>query len=316
MDSLVKKQYLKPTGLAEALEYSLNNSDASYVAGGTDYWVNNYHGNKSNSTIIDLSAIEELRKISLTDGYLRIGSQMRLHELSKSPEIITHHPALVVAINSIATPVIRKSATIGGNLLCENRCTYYNQSEFWRTSVGFCLKCDGQTCLATGGKKACFSKIVSDTLPVLISCNALVEFFTQTGFQNKPLKELYSGDGLKPINLPEKAIITAVLIPTNKTIITDFNKLRLRESMDFSSLSTAVTLIENKRLQIAIIGVDPGPVCIEGNWADREELLKQTVKKARIVDNDIFSRTYRKEMISIFLRRSFLKIEKQMQQQI
>ncbi|PIZ05633.1 MAG: 4-hydroxybenzoyl-CoA reductase subunit beta, partial [Flavobacteriales bacterium CG_4_10_14_0_8_um_filter_32_5] len=44
---------------------------------------------------------------------------------------------------SVGSPLIRKTATIGGNVLCENRCLYYNQSEWWRESIGYCLKCDG-----------------------------------------------------------------------------------------------------------------------------------------------------------------------------
>ncbi len=309
MDTLTKKQYFRPDKVEDAWELSQSHPDACYVAGGTDYWVNNFQGNKSNSIIIDLSEIKALRGIRMQEGNLYIGSQTRLHELSVSPAINAQHPALVKAIKSIATPVIRKSATLGGNLLCENRCTFYNQSEFWRTSVGFCLKCEGDICIATGGKKACYSKIVSDTAAVLISCHASIAFYTREGIQKMPLKELYSGNGLKPVNLPEHAIITGVFIPTSPAFITDFNKLRLRESMDFSSLSTAVTLFESDRLHIVLTSVDPGPVCVEGNWSDRDELLAQAVKKARIVDNDVFSRTYRKEMIYVFLHRSFTRLE-------
>jgi hypothetical protein len=47
-------------------------------------------------------------------------------------------------------------------------------------------------------------------------------------------------------------------------------------------------------------------VVIEGSGADDEEdMIQKAVKKARIVENDSYSRLYRKKMISVYLKRSF-----------
>jgi hypothetical protein len=39
--------------------------------------------------------------------------------------------------------------------------------------------------------------------------------------------------------------------------------------------------------------------------SDREDLIKQALKKSRAIDNEMFSRNYRREMIRVFLRRGF-----------
>ncbi|QQS72654.1 MAG: FAD binding domain-containing protein [Flavobacteriales bacterium] len=107
----------------------------------------------------------------------------------------------------MASPIVRRSATLGGSLLCENRCSFYNQSEWWRDAVGNCLKCDGDVCIATGGRKACFSKLASDTAPVLIAMEAQLEVVTAEGIQTIPLESIYTGDGVDPRNLPPTALI-------------------------------------------------------------------------------------------------------------
>ncbi|HRN43121.1 MAG TPA: hypothetical protein PK649_13780, partial [Vicingus sp.] len=86
-------------------------------------------------------------------------------------------------------------------------------------------------------------------------------------------------------------------------------KLRERESLEFTSLTTAVAIDKNNKLKIALAGVDPKPVVVEGNVNDdKEELIKKAVKSARAVDNDMYSRKYRREMISVYLKRSFERL--------
>jgi len=216
---------------------------------------------------------------------------------------------LIEAALSVGSPLIRKTATIGGNVLCENRCLYYNQSEWWRESIGYCLKCDGDICIATGGKNACFSELVSDTAPALIAMDAEIEYVDEKGTHQQPLESIYTGDGVKPRNLSETAIITAILLPLNRGFKTAFFKLRERESLEFTSLTSAVVVDKNGKLKIALSGVDPKPVVIEGKIEDDKDLLiKKAIKAARAVDNDMYSRKYRREMISVYLKRSFEKL--------
>ena len=123
---------------------------------------------------------DDLNAVKISDGHVKIGSLVKLKDLAKHEIICKEFSALIEAANSVGSPHIRSTATIGGNILfCENRCIFYNQSDWWREAVGYCLKCEGDICIATGSRKKCYSELVSDTAPVLISMNALVEVRTK-----------------------------------------------------------------------------------------------------------------------------------------
>ena len=309
--NIKEKKYLKPGTLEEAIDLAYRNvNEFRYLAGGTDVLVNKFQGNEQSDCLIDITGIDELKKVSSDEKYLKIGSLVKLDDLKNINEIKNEFPALLEAAHSAASPMLRKTATLGGNILCENRCVFYNQSEWWREAVGYCLKCDGDICIATGGKKNCFSKFVSDTAPVLISMNATVEVGDISGSKLFNLEEIYTGDGLKPRTLSKYAIIKSINLPLQQGYSCFFKKLRPREAVDFSSLTTAISVNVKGAIRIVLGGVDPKPVLVEGTINDKKEtLILQAVKKARIVDNDFYSRLYRKEMISVFLGQSFEKIE-------
>jgi CO/xanthine dehydrogenase FAD-binding subunit len=140
--------------------------------------------------------------------------------------------------------------------------------------------------------------------------DAQIEIEDKDGIKTLPLESIYTGDGIAPRNLSKTAIIKSIILPTNRDFKCDFRKLRPREAVDFTSL-TAVVAIDNKgKVKIVVGGVDPKPIVIEGTSDDdKNELIKKAVKKARIVDNDVYSRGYRKEMITVYLKRSFKELE-------
>ncbi len=304
---LAEKIYYKAKSVKDAIANAVSNVGSfRYLAGGTDVIVNKFQGNDEKKYLIDISEINELSVIRSEGDFLRIGSLVKLDELKKHDIVNSNFGALPEAAHSAATPVLRKTATIGGNILCENRCIFYNQSEWWREAVGYCLKCDGDICIATGGTKACFSKFVSDTAPVLICYDAQIEVEDKDGKHIFKVEDIYTGDGLNPRKLSDTALIVAILLPLNKKYKCIFKKLRPRESADFTSLTTALSVDENGRVKVAVGGVDPKPIVFEVNSVnEKDELLKYVLKKSRIVDNDYYSRPYRKGMISVFLERSF-----------
>ena len=307
---IAEKKYILATTVQEAIEQSIaNKGNFKFLAGGTDVMVNKFQGNETSGCLIDITKIEALKGITKQGNFLRIGALEILEELKFNADLKAEFPMLIEAALAVGSPLIRKTATIGGNVLCENRCLYYNQSEWWRESVGYCLKCSGDICIATQGKNACFSELVSDTAPALIAMDAEIEFIDENGTSRKKLEEIYSGDGVKPRNLSETTIVTALYLPLNRSFKTAFFKLRERESLEFTSLTTAVAIDKNNKLKIALAGVDPKPVVVEGNVNDdKEELIKKAVKSARAVDNDMYSRKYRREMISVYLKRSFERL--------
>jgi len=304
---IAEKTYLIPTSVNEAIEMATANSGTfKYLAGGTDVMANRFQGNEESPCLIDISKIKELKGITKDDDYLRIGALEILEELKHNKDIASEFPMLIEAALTVGAPLLRKTATIGGNVLCENRCLFYNQSEWWREAVGYCLKCDGDICIATQGKNACFSELVSDTAPALIAMDAEIEYTDIDGNKRVKLEDIYTGDGVTPRNLSETCIVTAIFLPLNRAFKTNFYKLRERESLEFTSLTTAVAIDKDGKLKIALSGVDPKAVVYEGTTSDdHATIIKKLTKGARAVDNDMYSRKYRREMIAVYVKRSF-----------
>lgn len=310
MNDIEIKQFLIPESLETALQMALlTQGEFKYLAGGTDVMVNRFQGNENSECLIDISTLDELKGIRKENDYIRIGSLEVLEGLIRNPLIMETFPILCEAASSVGAPLIRKSATIGGNILCENRCLFYNQSEWWRESIGYCLKCDGDICIATGGKNACFSEFISDTAPALIVLNAEIEWTDHSGLHRGNLETIYTGDGVNPRNLSKEAIVTSIHIPARDEFKTFFKKLRERESLEFTSLTVAISVMNGSKLKIALSGVDPMPVIYNGDVNDnKDDIIKYLKKKARSVDNDMYSRSYRKEMIPVFLNEGFEKL--------
>lgn len=302
-----EKIYLKPYTIEEALEFAKKHKNSfRFIAGGTDVIVNKFQGNDNADCLIDLTGIDEMKSITIDDNLLKIGALVHLDDLQKNKIIAEKFPSLIQAAQAVASPMLRKTATIGGNILCENRCKFYNQTEWWRDAAGRCLKCNGNICIATGGKNKCFAKFVSDTAPVLISMNALLEIADNAGIKIVPLKDIYSGDGINPRNQQPDSIIKSIILPLDKEFKVVFNKLRPRETVDFTSLTTAVSVNKNQEVKIVIGGIDSRPLIFEAKTnSNFDDIIENAVKSSKPVDNDYYSREYRKEMVAVFLRLSF-----------
>ncbi|MDP1592552.1 MAG: FAD binding domain-containing protein [Prosthecobacter sp.] len=306
MEAAEQKTYLIPTSVDEALKMATDNFGAfRYLAGGTDVMVNSFQGNGGAPCLIDITAIQELKGVRTEGDRLRISALHRLEDLKYVETLQREFPMLIEAALHVGAPLLRKTATLGGNVLCENRCLFYNQSEWWREAVGHCLKCEGDICIATQGKKACFSELVSDTAPALIAMCAEIEVADTDGIRRMKLEDIYTGDGVRPRNLSPTAILTAILLPLRRGFRTSFRKLRERQSLDFTSLTTAVSVDSAQHLRIVLAGVDPRPVLVLGMAGDdRSMLIRRAITGARTVDNDMYSRGYRRDMIQVFLDRS------------
>ncbi len=306
-----EKIYLQVKTVNEALDAAYDHiEDFRYVAGGTDVFANKFQGNEISSCLIDISCIDGLNEVEISDGHIKIGALVKLNELSKYDIIKAEFPVLIQAANSVGSPNIRSSATIGGNLLCENRCIYYNQSDWWRETVGYCLKCEGDICIATQSTRKCYSELVSDTAPALISMNAQIEIADKEGITIKRLEDIYSGDGVNPRILSKTSLVTGIMLPLDKNFKVIFRKLRQRQSLDFTSLTSSVSADSSGNIRIVLSGVDPGPVIVEGaRETGIDEFVKEALKKARSIDNEMLSRTYRREMIKNYITESINELQ-------
>ena len=303
----MENKYLIAKSCSQAIELSKINPDFSYISGGTDLMINKYQKNNTSKTLIDLSEIEEMKSFKINESEVRIGSAITLSEIENNKSLKEVLPTLIEAVKSVASPLVRNLATIGGNILCDNRCMYYNQSEWWREVAGNCLKCEGDICIASGGKRSCYAKMISDTAPVLISLNASVCIVNNEGEERVLLEDIYSGDGINPHNLSAETIIKEIFIPKNNLKVF-FKKLRERKTLEFTSLTCAISW-NDKNIRVALGGVDPKPIVLDFKKSTSiDEIITESTKKCRIVKTDLYSREYRKEMIGVFIKEGLKEI--------
>ncbi len=128
------------------------NGKAVINAGGTDLLptLKGEHRVNYPQAIINIKTISGLDYIKEENGVLKIGALAKLSDIARSPLLRSSTKALVEAVRSVATPQIRNSATIGGNLCQDVRCWYYR----YPYQIGgriICLRKGGKICNALTG---------------------------------------------------------------------------------------------------------------------------------------------------------------------
>ncbi len=298
-------KYFLPTTAVEALKLAQNHPDYRYYAGGTDLQLRIKQRLSRPETIIDLSRIAELRQVQFQpNGGLKLGALVTLSELTAHPAIRDQFPLIYEAAKSIGSPVLRKTATLGGNLLLANRCTFYNQSLDWRNSMGSCLRDTGDICQVTGVDGNCYSRNASDLAPALIALEAGVSIRGKNGTRQAALESLYHSDGIHyHQNLACGDLITEIRVPVSNGVHF-YKKLRVRQALDYSSLTIAAIFQPADHFRVCVNGVSMSPVWLEGF---RGEMTFGAVehffrKHCQTVDNDTLPREYRRLMMVTWLR--------------
>jgi len=296
--------YSRPTSVEEALALAGKaGGGGMFVAGGTDVQTYRKQELEHRQHLIDLCAVESLKQVKVAGNELVIGSMTSLDDLAQSKDARDWCSMISAAARAVASPTIRYTATVGGNLLVSNRCTFYNQSRLWRESAGSCLREIGPTCLATGGTDKCYARNVSDLAPALIALDARIDIVSNNGTRTISLCDIYVADGLRAQGgLEAGAIITAVRI-TLRPIRWSFRKLRVRESIDFTSLTVAGTLLSTGTARICMNGISTSPILIECDPATSTlaEIQSQARRHCKTVDNDLLPLKHRREMIDVYL---------------
>lgn len=312
----------RPESLEETVRLARElGSGFDYLAGGTDLLPNYKMHLNVRPHLIALDRVPELQGCSLD----RIGAMTRLADLDADPAIAAHYPALSQAVHGVATPLVRASGTVGGNLLVETRCFFFNQSLFWRASLGYCLKADGDRCHVVPQKEKCYATFSGDLAPALEVLGASIEVAGPDGARGLPLEQLYdeAGDGIRRHRLRPGELIVAVRLPPEaRRRRSTYLKLRARPSFDFPELGVAVALARDGDrlafLDVAIGGLETYPrrfpalteSFIGGNLsADRiTELARSVQSSVRPVHNTAYPADYRKRMTGVFVRRALTRL--------
>jgi 4-hydroxybenzoyl-CoA reductase subunit beta len=272
----------RPTTLREAAALLMLGARA--LAGGTDLLPNLRHGLGQPAQLVDLTRVAGLDAIEVVDGALSIGAGVTLAQLTVEARIAHHLPALADAARAVAGPGHRSVATLGGNLCQDTRCVYYNQSEWWRASNGWCLKHGGDTCHVAPQGQRCHAAFSGDVAPVLLAARAEVEIATPSGIRRMPLDDLYRDDGASHLTLAAGEFVSRVRIAVPTARRSGYRKARVRGSMDFPLAGVGVVLSLREgviaEIGVGLSGTNSRPIALQGLDAFIGQLVDDTLLAA------------------------------------
>lgn len=235
-------QVKRPANLSDLWNVFTEYPDAYPIAGGTDILPRLNQGIERHDVFVSLEGIQELRGISFKeDGSVSIGALTKLVEVTEAPGL-NIFKALNQACSKVASPQIRNQATVGGNVLQENRCVYFNQSVSWRR-IESCFKLGGDRCYQYTGSPKCVALFQSDVAPVLMSYGANAVWKGAQKTRTVPLSSIYMEAGLKD-KAPDEILAELIIPPFSGVLHSVYVRETIRGSFDFPLVSCALALTE------------------------------------------------------------------------
>ena len=310
-----------PNNLAKALALAAELDEFDWISGGTDLLPNYKWKLNSKPDVISLSKVKELTALSSTV----IGAMVRIHDLANNEDV---HPLIRETAGTIASVMIRRSATVGGNICLDTRCYWFNQTEEWRRSIDWCHKCDcdtGADCRVIPNQNTlCVATYQADLAAAFIALDATIHLAGAAGARSMPFADFFELDGMTRNVLKPGELVTHVTLPDDaKNWGGAYQKLRLRETWDFPEAGVAAAWkIEGGKLsdlRVATTGCESIPgdhsdlakdALVE--WVGKESVraLAEDIRKAvKPVSNTYFPPSYRRKMLRVLARRAMASLE-------
>lgn len=270
-------KYTKTTSWKQASAVLAKDPKAIALAGGSDLLGLIKEGIEGKGmprweTLIDIRTITGSDQITFKDADgLTIGALATLASIESSADVIKHYPALAKAAGAAASPNIRNTGTIGGNLNQRPRCWYLRNTEF------DCYKKGGDFCFAVTGSNAynsilngelCYIVHPSDTAPALIALGATAVISSSSGEKTVSFDSYFTGprvDVLRENILKQGDLLKEIRIPAPKAGTgMSFLKVQQRgETYDFALANIATVIVKKDgkvdEARIVLSGVAPTP---------------------------------------------------------
>jgi 4-hydroxybenzoyl-CoA reductase subunit beta len=334
--TLPRLAWVAPTRLQDALDLlSVNKTRAAGdgdvaarrgpvipVAGGTDIVPNLKHRLLEAETLVSLQRLREpfLRGVRVEEDGVRIGALTAVADAAADPLLQAAHPALARAYSLVASPQLRNMGTVGGNLCLDTRCTYYNQTPFWRQALGYCLKREGTRCHVVPGGTRCVAAHSSDGATMLLALGAEARVAGPGGERWLGVEDLFLGEGRRNLKIgPEELVLEVRIARPAPGQTAAYQKLRPRAAIDFPALSVAVVArrepdgtVRELRVVVAALGAKPRLVAgldrlAAGRRADGD-LVRQVgetaAKQCHPLTNIPIDTEWRHAMVPVYVRRA------------
>jgi 4-hydroxybenzoyl-CoA reductase subunit beta len=235
MMRLPKFTYRTPRTIAEAVKIVADTGpESQFVAGGTDLYPNMKRRQQMPKTVISVMRLPELNQITgESKSGIRIGASMTLTDIVENEIIKRDYPVIAAAARTISTPILRNMGTIGGNLLLDTRCNYYDQNYEWRKAINFCLKKDGDVCWVAPGSSKCWAVQSSDLVPVMVAIGAKFRLVSTLGERIIDASGFYNDDGIDYLKKRPDELLVDIHLPATNGWRASYQKLRRRGAFDF-----------------------------------------------------------------------------------
>ena len=245
--------------------------DCWTIAGGHDSLAWFKDRGKQPLAVIDLAGIAELHGIRESGGGLELGAMATLTEVERHPVIQARFGLLAEAARMVASPQIRNSGTMGGNVVQDTRCWYY------RFGLA-CYRAGGNTCYASApdamnrehaifGANRCVAVSPSDPAPALVALGAEMVIRNSGGERVVPASQFFMNPAVDIRRMtvldPEDLLISIRIPATWSGANFYFEKVADRGSWDFPLVNIAAAFkLDGTRIadaSIVVGGVEARP---------------------------------------------------------
>jgi xanthine dehydrogenase YagS FAD-binding subunit len=211
-------EHVNVTSIASAIK-NLEGNYSLPIAGGTDLITQMKSDILRPERLVNLKEIPGLKDIRFDESSgLEIGALATLAEIAGFEMVERRYPVLLQSISAAASPQIRNSGTIGGNLNQGSRCWYYRGPfHCWLKGGEICYARQGENehhAIFRGGP--CYTVQPSDPAIALVALNSKVRIRSKQGERIIPLDQFFQ----KPKNdsrqlniLKSNEFITGLTIP-------------------------------------------------------------------------------------------------------
>lgn len=269
--------YEKANSPAAAASAAVSNSNAKFIAGGTNLLDLMKLEIETPSHLVDVNGLGFDKIEPTPDGGLRIGALVRNTALAADERIRRDYALLSRALLAGASGQLRNKATTAGNLLQRTRCPY-----FYDTNQRCNKRSPGSGCAALGGvsrqhavigaSEACIATHPSDMAIAMRALDATVQTVRPDGsMRDIPIADLHRLPGDTPhieTTLASGELITSVTLPKPVGGTQIYRKVRDRASYAFALVSVGAIVQRDGTGRVAVGGIAHKPWRVEAAEAE------------------------------------------------
>lgn len=254
------------TQVLTALGETIRAEHPTYIGGATDIMPLLKNGVRDDRDLVLVKKIPALHELACADGILTVGAAVTLTELAESALVRSCCAAVAEAASLTASPQIRNIATIGGNVMQDRRCIYFNQPSLWRSGLALCFKTGGSICHQLPNSPVCRALYYSDVATALVAHGAQVEYLERGETHRtsvEALVERHSEANGRSCHEHLPILVTRFLIPTTaQGGFSGFYKYAMRTTIDFPLINFALVTGGGAPARLVAGAVAPQPVVL------------------------------------------------------